>query len=137
MTKDRFGKGNRGKGGGGKGGAKAARAPSRSASKGAGEAKRDYGEKKRDSKFKGKAGGEKKSFGADKPKRDFKAGDKNKTTLGKRVQKGGKFDVVKQDAPKQGQPVLNRRQKQKVSDLIKSLRINYNKLMMKKKEVSN
>jgi hypothetical protein len=32
---------------------------------------------------------------------------------------------------------MNRRQKQKVSDLIKNLRINYNKLMMKKKEVSN
>ena len=32
---------------------------------------------------------------------------------------------------------MNRRQKQKVSDLIKTLRINYNKLMMKKKEISN
>lgn len=32
---------------------------------------------------------------------------------------------------------MNRRQKQKVSDLIKTLRINYNKLMMKKKEIAN
>ena len=32
---------------------------------------------------------------------------------------------------------LSRRQKQKVSDLIKNLRILYNKLMMKKKEVNN
>lgn len=32
---------------------------------------------------------------------------------------------------------VTRRQKQKVSDLIKLLRINYNKLMMKKKEISN
>jgi hypothetical protein len=32
---------------------------------------------------------------------------------------------------------MNRRQKQKVSDLIKALRINYNKLMMKKKEITN
>jgi hypothetical protein len=31
----------------------------------------------------------------------------------------------------------SRRQKQKVSDLIKTLRINYNKLMMKKKEIPN
>ena len=34
------------------------------------------------------------------------------------------------------QPVLNRRQKQKVSDLIKKLRISYNRLLMKKKEMS-
>lgn len=33
--------------------------------------------------------------------------------------------------------MVTRRQKQKVSDLIKLLRINYNKLMMKKKEISN
>ena len=32
---------------------------------------------------------------------------------------------------------MNRRQKQKVSDLVKALRINYNKLMMKKKDVDN
>ena len=53
--------------------------------------------------------------------------------------KNGNFEVVKQDTPKAtlapGQ--LTRRQKQKVSDLIKTLRINYNKLMMKKKEISN
>ena len=35
-----------------------------------------------------------------------------------------------------GQPIMNRRQKQKVSDLIKKLRISYNKLLMKKKEMS-
>ena len=57
--------------------------------------------------------------------------------MGKRTSNGGKFEVVKQGTPKSGQPVLNRRQKQKVSDMIKSLRINYNKLMMKKKESSN
>ena len=33
-------------------------------------------------------------------------------------------------------PILNRRQKQKVSDLIKKLRISYNKLLMKKKEMT-
>lgn len=33
-----------------------------------------------------------------------------------------------------GGQALSRRQKQKVSDLIKNLRITYNKLMMKKKE---
>jgi len=56
-------------------------------------------------------------------------------TLGKRIPKGGAFEIVKQDTPKVGQ--LTRRQKQKVSDLIKNLRINYNKLMMKKKELGN
>lgn len=30
---------------------------------------------------------------------------------------------------------MNRRQKQKVSDLIKKLRINYNKLLIKKREM--
>jgi hypothetical protein len=59
-----------------------------------GDSDRDFGEKKRDEKFKNKEGGAaKKSFG-DKPKRDFSA-DKDKKTLGKRVQSGGKFDVVK------------------------------------------
>ncbi len=48
----------------------------------------------------------------------------------------GNFEVVKQDTPK-APTIMNRRQKQKVSDLIKLLRINYNKLMMKKKEISN
>jgi hypothetical protein len=32
---------------------------------------------------------------------------------------------------------MNRRQKQKVSDLIKKLRINYNKLLIKKREMGN
>ena len=44
-----------------------------------------------------------------------------------------KFD--KKNATKA--PVLNRRQKQKVSDLIKKLRINYNRLLIKKKELGN
>ena len=45
-----------------------------------------------------------------------------------------KFD--KKNASKAA-PVLNRRQKQKVSDLIKKLRINYNRLLIKKKELGN
>lgn len=42
---------------------------------------------------------------------------------------GGK---AKKGAPEA--PVMNRRQKQKVSDLVKNLRLNYNQLLMKKKE---
>ena len=33
-------------------------------------------------------------------------------------------------------PILNRRQKQKISDLIKKLRVSYNRLLMKKKEMT-
>lgn len=56
-------------------------------------------------------------------KRDIKAGDKTK----KPSSKGGKpVEAAK-----------NRRQKQNISDLTKKLRINYNKLLMKKKEMAN
>jgi len=48
----------------------------------------------------------------------------------------GNFEVVKQDTPKPMQP-MTRREKQKVSDLIKNLRLIYNKLMLKKKDVGN
>lgn len=57
-------------------------------------------------------------------KRDIKAGDKKDF---KKSSKGGK----PVEAPK------NRRQKQNISDLTKKLRINYNKLLMKKKEMAN
>ena len=53
----------------------------------------------------------------------------------------GKRTFQDKDKPKANQsgqqPVLNRRQKQKVSDLIKKLRISYNRLLMKKKEMSS
>ncbi|CDW78334.1 pumilio domain-containing protein kiaa0020 homolog [Stylonychia lemnae] len=56
-----------------------------------------------------------------------------------------KFEVVKQDEPQKytkknfnkptGAPgTMNRRQKQKVSDLIKKLRVNYNKLIIKNRD---
>jgi len=51
--------------------------------------------------------------------------------------KPGQFEVVKQPkgGPKPFTPTMTSRQKQKVSDLIKKLRINYNKLILKKREL--
>lgn len=104
-----------------------------------------WGEKKRDTKFNDKRGvkqadgsvsftdkggkhHEKREGGKPKFNKDHKGGLKP-------TMKHGNFEVAKQDTPK---PMgLSRRQKQKVSDLIKNLRILYNKLMMKKKEVNN
>ena len=66
----------------------------------------------------------------------FNKGDDYKKRKHHEVQDGEekpKFD--KKNASKA--PVLNRRQKQKVSDLIKKLRINYNRLLIKKKELGN
>ena len=90
------------------------------------------GDKKGDFKNKDKRVRSESKFG-DK-KRDVKSRDKDDA---KNVKKGGKFEVVKQDAPKSAAKPVTRREKQKVSDLIKKLRINHNKLMMKKKDISN
>jgi len=61
--------------------------------------------------------------------RDGKPGGGNKD--GAKGDKGYDKDVVKYDKSHS----QHRREKQKVSDLIKKLRINYNKLLMKKKEL--
>jgi len=47
-----------------------------------------------------------------------------------------KYGETKATTKDGAQPFMNRRQKQKVSDLIKKLRISYNRLLMKKKEMS-
>jgi len=94
-------------------------------------------EKKRETKYERK--GAKPSGGKTwNDKKDFKS--EGKSDMGKRSFKDadGKYPKKDKDAPKQsGAPILNRRQKQKVSDLIKQLRINHAKLNMKKKEVNN
>ena len=58
-------------------------------------------------------------------------GEKNGVASGKPKSSGDKSGKGSQA------PVLNRRQKQRVSDLIKKLRISYNRLLMKKKELPN
>lgn len=92
-----------------------------------------FEKKKRDDKSDRKGG---KSFGDKKQWKDRKpAGDKD--DKGGRVKSDRNVKKGDKDAPKGGAPVLNRRQKQKVSDLIKQLRINHAKLNMKKAEISN
>ena len=82
---------------------------------------------------------EKKSF-EKKPyvKKTFEKNADGTPLVGKRTwtNKDG-VEQPKASGPKGAQePVLNRRQKQKVSDLIKKLRISYNRLLMKKKEMT-
>lgn len=93
-----------------------------------------FEKKKREGKYDRK--GSKPTGGKPFEKREGRSVDKS--GLGKRTKDAdGKFDKKNKDAPKNGAPVMNRRQKQKVSDLIKQLRINHAKLNMKKKEVNN
>ena len=84
-----------------------------------------------------KHSGDKKNTGGKKTgdKRPFKpnnsSGDKKKGY----ANRDGKPGSAGKDAAADKTHSQHRREKQKVSDLIKKLRINYNKLLMKKKEL--
>lgn len=86
-----------------------------------------------------KHSGDKKSGSKPKPgeKRPYKpssnSGDKKKGYANRDGKPSGSKDGARGDADKTHSQ--HRREKQKVSDLIKKLRINYNKLLMKKKEL--
>jgi len=100
-------------------------------------------EEKNGSDGKQKRGGNK--AGSFERKRDAKANDKKQKTAKDFLPRDHNKSDDKNDTPnKKGKgkggdknkPIITRRQKQKVSDLIKNLRINYNKLLIKKKDLA-